>query len=133
MIRRLRKKGHKEKRYHSVAVTVTSTDTALTDWLREHFGGTVAQNHRENAARNYKDAWKWQLLARHAGAFLQAVRPYLLIKGRQADVALELRSEMGNGRTNPITPELFARREALAQEMQRLNRRGRDPEPIGAD
>ena len=124
-IRLLRKSGHQEKRYHSVMIAVTSTELALTDWLQAHFGGNVNQNHRENAERNYKDAWKWTLFARHAAAFLEAVRPYLIIKEHQARVALELRDEMGNGRNTPITPELFAHRESLRQQLKSLNRRGR--------
>jgi hypothetical protein len=125
-IRALPKKGDTEKKYHSVMVAITSTDTAVTDWLQAHFGGKINANHKENAARNYKDAWKWSLYARHAAAFLEAIRPYLIVKSEQARVALELRDEMGDGRRVPITPELFARREALAQELRHLNRRGRD-------
>jgi hypothetical protein len=124
-IRLIKKKGATEAKYHSVTVSITSTDTALTDWLQCHFGGRVNQNHRENADRNYKDAWKWLLLARHAAAFLEAIRPYLIVKAHQARVALELRDLVGAGRATPVTPELFARREALRLELKALNRRGR--------
>ncbi len=131
-IREGRKAGQVKPRYHSLTVSITSTEPALTSWLQEHFGGTVNPNHRENAARNYKDAWKWQLRARHAGAFLEAILPYLIVKRPQALVGLELRKLAGQGRATPVTPELWAKREALKQEMHRLNRRGRDPETIGA-
>lgn len=123
--------GHYNKNrgriHHSVTVAITSTDRALIDWLIEHFGGNAGANHAENAARNYKDAWKWTLLAKHAEAFLKAVRPFLIIKGQQADVALELRADLGDGTNTPLTEEVFARREALKQEMHRLNARGRTP------
>lgn len=126
-IRLLHKKGQVEKKYHSVTVAITSTDTALTDWLQCHFGGRVNRNHKENADRNYKEAWKWALLSRHAAAFLEAVRPYLILKAQQARIALALRDEMGEGRRVAITPELFAKREALRLELKARNRRGRPP------
>ena len=132
-IRVLRKKGNAEKKYHSVVVAITSTEPVLTNWLQINFGGRVNPAHKENAARNYKDAWKWTLLARHAAAFLTAIYPYLLVKRPQADVALELRAEMGDGHRKPIDADLFVKRDALKQEMHRLNRRGRDPDPIESE
>jgi len=127
MIRFLKKKGQTEHKYHALAVSITSTDRPLVDWLAETFGGRVTQNHRENAARNYKDAWKWQLLSRHAAAFLQAVRPFLRLKGPQADLAFELRATTGRGRSVVVTDELFAHRERIRADLHTLNRRGRNP------
>ena len=127
-IRMGRKPGTTEGRFHSVNVAITSTERSLVDWLKETFGGQVNPNHKENADRNYKDAWKWQLLSRHAGAFLEAVRPYLRVKGPQADVALRLRAVTGPGGRIPLTDDQFAERETLRLELRALNRRGRDPE-----
>lgn len=128
VIRSMKKKGEDVARYHNVSVSVTSTDTILTDWLSATFGGRVAANHKENAARNYKDAWKWQLLSQQAENFLRAVHPYLKIKVRQADVAFRLRKTTGAGRATPVTDELFSHRESLKAEMKALNRRGRPAE-----
>lgn len=126
-IRSNRKPGG-PKRYHSLVVSITSTEPALTEWLQTYFGGAVRPNHRENAERNYKDAWKWTLHSRHAAAFLEAVLPHLIAKRPQALVGLKLR-EIQDERLHSerLTPEVIAQREALKQEMHRLNRRGREP------
>ncbi len=126
-IRLQRARHSPEKRYHAVNLAICSTDRALVDWLRATFGGQVNANHKENAARNYKDAWKWILLSRHAAAFLAAVRPYLRVKGPQADVALRLRAVTGPGGRHLLTDAQFAEREALRMELRALNRRGRIP------
>lgn len=127
MIRLGKKKPHLPNRYHSLAVTLTSTDRAIIEWLQEHFGGTCNPNGRTHENQKIKSAWKWQLLSRHAEMFLRAVRPYLLIKAPQADVGLALRATAGRGRATPVTAELITYRESLKQEMHRLNRRGTDP------
>lgn len=115
------------KIHHSVTVAVSSTDRALIDWFLKNFGGNANANHVDKAELNYKQAWKWILLAKHAEAFLMAVRPFLVIKWRQADLALALRADLGDGTHPALTDEVFTRREAMKQEMHRLNARGRTP------
>jgi hypothetical protein len=128
IVRLLRKPGKDIARFHNLSLSITSTDRPVIDWLQANFGGRVGAHHGNERQR---DAWKWQLLSRHAEAFLQAVRPYLIIKRPQADLALELRETMGlPGGAPSITPQLFAERERIRQAIKALNRRGRDPEPI---
>ncbi len=127
LVRLNKKKGQEVAKYHQIAVSVVSTDTKLTDWFQGHFGGKISANHKENAQRNYKDAWKWGLMSRQAEAFLKCVRPYLLVKGPQADVALELQSLMGLGGATVVTETMFGQRESLRLRMKTLNRRGRAP------
>lgn len=122
-IRYLHKVGVKEKKYHGLNVRVTSTAPELINWLKEHFGGSVTIRTRSNAL-NQAAYSNWYLLSRHADAFLKAIRPYMIVKGPQADLATELQSTMQNGAVR-LTPELIARREEIRHEIMRLNRQRR--------
>ncbi len=122
MIRLLKKKGHTVARYHNLVVCVSSTDYPLCEWMQAHFGGTISTPSRPT--NNWKAAWKWQLLSRHAEEFLRAVRPYLVIKDRHADIGLALReSTTSVGRAHKIPDELIAYRESLRQQLRALTSR----------
>lgn len=119
------------KRYHALVLRVTSTDSRVIDWLLEHFGGNACI---QKTPAEHKDAFNWQSRAMHAEFFLRAIRPYLIIKAAQADLGLMLReTRQVSGGARPdgrvgspalVTPELFAYREGLRQQVMALNRRG---------
>lgn len=110
--------------YHTFFVRVTSADKCLTDWLHERFGGYVGVSPPRGHQRF--NVHRWAVTSRRAGPFLAAIRPYLVIKQRQADVALALAATKrrdGSGRSPYITKELGEYRESLRQQMLALNRR----------
>lgn len=131
MIRHLRKKGEAEKKYHSLAVSVTSTDPRLTDWLVARFGGTVNSAGRAHINHNYKRAYSWVLHSRGAEAFLRVVRPYLIVKADQTDVAFEFCAtiqELGKGPR--LTAALLEQRQEIRARLRALNARGK---PVAQD
>lgn len=110
---------------HTVRVIITNTDIVVMKWLVEHVGGKVRTRASKEQPK-WKPRHDWTLRGRNAERFLEAVLPYLVIKGNRAQVALELGSTKQQGR--PLTDELVRKREALSDKMHDLNRRGIEQE-----
>jgi hypothetical protein len=72
-----------------VAVIVSNTDPRLMAYLKDNFGGNVRIQAKQ--VGNRKPCWQWRVLARQAEAVLVGVRPFLLLKADQADIALAYR------------------------------------------
>lgn len=127
---------------HRLMVRLVSVDRVLPEWMNDHFGGALIDNRRQKLVGRSRPSFSWQINSYHAEIFLRAVRPYLLLKAERADVALDFRSTMlaplgrkGVKRsvtTNPVTDEVFAKRQALRARMLELNKRGQD-NPIDGD
>ena len=78
---------------------------------------------------HHKQELVWYVGAANAEWILVNCLPYFIIKDKQALTALSLRA-LGGKHGQRVTPELFASREALRQEMKVLNRRGRSPDTL---
>jgi len=128
MVHRPRRDKRREGEWQSyVYVTFTMCDRAPLDAIQERFGGPVIALKR--ASERWRPAFRWQSAGPPAEAILRAARPYLLVKHRQADLALEFRDQLiQGGRTSPIrakmNAEVHAHRLRLLDQMRELNRRG---------
>lgn len=60
-------------------------------------------------------------------ALLPPILPYLIIKRRQAELAIAFRGTFGelNPRKDGITEEILGRRNAIMTELKSLNRKGK--------
>lgn len=69
-----------------LSVEITQRNPTVLLWLRERWGGTLAlYGPYGKQARAY---WRWRLNPRPALAFLVDIRPWLVLKQSQADVAI---------------------------------------------
>lgn len=68
--------------------------------LRDRFGGSINRQHPPaRQAINGNPMWRWCVVGASAERALVAVRPYLIVKRAQADLALEYRRlAMGRGK-----------------------------------
>lgn len=105
-------------------VMVGNTDPTLIEWLLDTFGGTcyVIQQRK-----NWKPSFRWELTGYAFIPFLQTIRPYLKLKGRQADLILAFwniheKWDVISGRKAPqgYVKEAIAVKEALTI----LNKKG---------
>lgn len=102
--------------------TVTPQSTDLMTALRDRWGGSLCPFNK--ALR--RSAWNWQVSAASGYAFLLEVRPYLLLKADEADVALRwwanraLRRRGPDGRWMPMLPETRAADEAADLALRAL-------------
>jgi hypothetical protein len=98
---------------------VSNTGKMLLDWIAETTGvGAVCAQYK--ATQKRKATWFWRCNADAAESVLKQIRPYLVLKTAQADLALKTQERLRNS-------ALKADRtwqEEWRQKMRALNRRG---------
>jgi len=102
-------------------VGVYNTHLGLMERVSHLLGGHVFQKE-SRANGNHRAVYRLHVKARLILPFLKAIRPYLIIKAKQADLVIAFREalEASPLRTSP-SHELFERQH---QECVALNRRG---------
>ena len=98
-------------------LSVTTTSTVLLDWLQHRLGG----NRYKMTGTNLQ-CYGWKFNSRKARKILDGVRPYLIIKARQADIVQTFFDGRIGYRNLRCSPEEVARREGLYAEIRSLNR-----------
>lgn len=109
--------------YYRVDLIVSNTDRALLEPFVGLFGGRI-DHHRRKAPR--RDCYQWKTTgSAHAATIIQELRPWLIVKAPQAEVALKaaaLLTRQGGRRPDSETKAL----DGLKSEMHLLNQRGCD-------
>jgi hypothetical protein len=106
-------------------ITITNTSMDLMDWLSENFGGGRVSKQRVKAI--HKPTFDWLYDNGKAIYILELVRPYLVVKRRQADLGIEFIKgwEYCKGGQGSQTPaHEVQRREKCWQTMRFLNQLG---------
>lgn len=106
---------------YTLRLSVTNTRRALPEWFCDHFGGTVAHYTKRNA--KWKDEYRWNAAGLSAFPVLQVCLPYLVIKRKQALLAIEFISTIIPG-NKPIPDSYRALRADLYEKMSDLNKKG---------
>src|SRR5579859_7090895 len=117
--------------YYRSRVDLAMTHKPTVEWLHSVFGGHFAVRLRGPYTNSnnvkYKPIWRWAIESASAADFLRTIRPYLITKAEQADIALELcgRCEQVRAdRWSPLTDDELAERERLYLQIKSLNKRG---------
>jgi hypothetical protein len=76
--------------YYCLHVQFHMTNKEVLEFLHLHFGGI--QVHACKRYERRKQGYRWNLFGKNAAALLKRVRPYLIVKAVEADVALEFQS-----------------------------------------
>jgi len=69
-------------------IQFTNTDYRLIQWILDNFGGGVAEYNYSNP--KWKDKFNWQLYGYKSYKLINRIRPFLMAKQEQADLAIEL-------------------------------------------
>jgi hypothetical protein len=121
-------------RYVYPVVRVANTDRRLIDWLEENVPLKAARQYRSAMNERCKDVHHIGWAGAQAYALLRILRPFLVLKGEQADVVLGLEARnaaaleaagvkrFGHGRELP--EDLHRARQAAYERLLVLNRRG---------
>lgn len=81
------------KRYQ-LTISVINTSKLLIDFLFQNFGGHIEQGKPKE---NHQQFWGWYLFSLNDSIdFLEQINPYLLIKRKQAELALEFAKQREN-------------------------------------
>jgi len=105
-------------------IQIANTDPRLGLWLTSLFGGGMSWVTPKNP--RHKRSFVWGCSSRHAEFIVRRVRPYLIMKGEQADLLLALREtvKLGRNQTLGLTEDEVRRRTDLWNQSRVLNRRG---------
>ena len=116
-------KGHRKRwRTWHLGVTVSNTNAPVIEWVHEKFGGNLFRGPAPKP--HQKPINCWTTTGRNVVPALSAALPHMIIKKRQAEIALAFAATMrGTGRAGH-TPEVTASREEWHREISALNRRG---------
>jgi hypothetical protein len=115
---------------HYLQVGVTNTDRDLIEWLLCTYGGHVGRTGLRDGHR--RDAYRWRLTGPPGAKFLRELQPFLRIKRRQAEIAIEFAHEMATRqRGKSLTEYEVDRREELRQTLKasRTDKFTPTPEP----
>lgn len=87
--------------------------------------GAITTNIPKNPKR--RQSWTWWASNRQAAMIIQEVRPFLVTKAHEADIALEwadapLAPRGGPGGGKPVPPVLLAAREDIYQRLRAAKR-----------
>lgn len=105
------------RKHYAALLDVAQVQRAPLDKLVRMFGGTVRLS-KQNPHVHY-----WRLYSVKAARALEAVLPYLVVKQRQAQLALESISLVGGYQGSRRPEWVVARQEAILAEMRILNAR----------
>jgi hypothetical protein len=110
---------------YSLTVSVGQSDIRPLERLKKVFGGSLHEVRRGPSFRfNWKTHWRWSGNRRVAQQFLEAARPYLIVKAEQCWLALEylaLLDRMGT-QGHPTTPEQLAMKEGFYLALREAKR-----------
>ena len=107
-------------RYHRLQLEAATTEKTVPEWIHSKYGGTL--NHRVRTGK-YKDVFRWIVHSKQAEKVLRDILPFLRIRKRQAELALEFR-ETKVKRGQRVSNELWEKRENIRKQISQLNRGG---------
>lgn len=114
--------------YFSAKVGIAGTRRQPHDFAAGLFGGRVRAYQPKNPAHRVQ--FQWDISGRMAAVMLRAIRPFLLVKVEQADLALQLQElverqfdqiKLTQKPPYRIPPEMTAEREVLCTAIRVLN------------
>ncbi|MFZ5852303.1 MAG: hypothetical protein ACOYY2_13045 [Actinomycetota bacterium] len=117
--------GYEDRTYYRLVVNVTNTDAGLLDWIAQRWPDCrLGVVNVGKAAERAKDCLRLTWTGPRALGLLSQVRPYLVAKAGQADIAVRFRAT-GDYRGRPVPQHVNDERAALVDEIRALNRKGR--------
>ncbi len=103
---------------------VVNTRIALIDWLQKKFEGSVYKRQPKNA--NWNTKYEWILEKRKLDKLMPFLRPYMVIKNKQLELAIDFRKSfhpsIKPGQSRPDT--VWKYREKCFVNMRSFNRVG---------
>ena len=107
---------------HRALVEVTNTNLASLQKLVSLFGGSIWQKHRQD--EHHLTCYRWRVEGQTARKVILFALPYFIVKKKQAEITLKFCKTLrviGSNTRTPISTRIFALREKLYQEVQKIN------------
>lgn len=111
--------------HYQVHVVMCMCDPRILEFLNKNFGGSFRPKRKKTL--RWRKAFQWSLVANQAIAFLRIIRPWLVLKAEEADIAIELQKDTINrtkkyGTSRELPKEVLEYRENLRQKITQLKR-----------
>ena len=113
--------------WYQVHIRVAMTKRESLEKMQQWWGGhlnTEPYKHANNPGGKWSDYYAWQLWTKQAVDFLTRIRPYLVLKRPNADIAIEFQKRIKRTGGKRIDHEELIIREELYKKMKQLNMRG---------
>lgn len=119
---------------HSENIGCGQTSDAAVSQFQQCFGGTTRLRSRKGHETTWQPIYYWTVGNKGAAECIAALRPYLRVKARQADLLLAIRASKelpraqqrpvnNGGRARGMDPAIISERDAIWQEIRSLNDR----------
>lgn len=115
---------------YTTYMSVSNTEGALIDWLKDTFGGfTGCYTKNQTPTNSRKPVFLWQTSGDRLLHLCELILPYSTIKKRQIEIMIELRKTFTNrmyvrGHSGPhIVEEVTTKRMALCKELRSCHNR----------
>jgi hypothetical protein len=120
-----RKPDGSKKKYitYKCSVSITNTNKEVMEWIAKNFGGKVITGSDKNRNPKYKTRYNWFRTSHEdIEKFTLAILPYLIVKKKQALLALEFCKTYQTERIGTaLASGVNEKRDAIRREMMRLN------------
>ncbi len=121
------KRFKEKRRWYSIFVTVSQKNPTILYLLQKKYGGNVQIHKRKAIDKNHKLAHTWRIQANQAYKFLKKIYPKLILKKRQARLAMMLQENIWKHKnkfanTGGLPRKILDYREKLRQENKNLNK-----------
>lgn len=114
---------------HHLSIFVGNTNRLLIEYLQQTIPGRT--DYRIRSSARHKDVYVWEVNDRRAAQVAEAIRPFLKLKGPQADILIDYhRTLVAPARGNPdegrqqLMDDEVSRRDAFYWRIRALNRKG---------
>lgn len=121
-IGRARRKESRAGFSYEALMNVSGTELEALRQIAVMCGNGKVQVQDKRSSEKHKPLYRIVFSANQIRHLLPQIRPYLLVKHRQADIVLTFLSERQSGRN--VTPAYWQRQEELRAQVRTLNRRG---------
>lgn len=102
----------------SVRVQITNKSMKLLNLARGNFGSTISVKERKTQKHNW--TYEWTLHGKSAIKFLKLILPYLVVKHRQAELAIGF-PYFSYPCNAGLPASVWKRREEIAERIHKLN------------
>jgi hypothetical protein len=116
---------------YSIRAVFCLTHQAVIGAIAQQFGVAFCRLRKSHANANWQDAYQVQICGEKAAGLFRAIRPYVLVKAAQIDIALALQDDIARYRVRDWRAFDEERKEAIVNyreglrlQLKALNARG---------
>jgi hypothetical protein len=107
---------------HRLTIRMEQCNPEPLRLFARRFGGRVIANRLRSATARRQATYYWAAFSRRAETVIRAIRPWLLVKAAEADLALGFRASATDGRRHGLTPWDLAERDSFLEAIHDAKR-----------